>query len=472
MISVFKSLCDQSDEEVLSIIDELLSPENLPLLSTQEKAVFLFLKESVSSSQCTPSEEYLIIHFTEYRIPLESAHIYNDKDLWIYLNNLLARRRNQQVSMEMLGIAGEVTAGGLTTDHLEMLGQLVVTEEVVEEATDNASFKERYLARKKQPKGLKTFIKEVDDYVKGLPYGFVMTIAGYVGQYKSLLATNIAYNNTKKLGYHIAYISLEVTKDEMLYNLYCRHSFEPKFDKYPVIPHGRIRDLELTPEEEDYLLNVVGEDYATTKGKEGTLVLLDESSFPNLSFSSIRRRLEKVDDELFEATGRGLDAVIVDHIGLLKYAGQSNRNTATGEVINSYVSFFRQLSLKFRRDKETKEYRKLATILLAQINRDGYGKACKKKGAYTLLALAEANELERSSQVVLTTFTTEEMKMSKEATMQVLKNRNGKTAEEPMSVFVDPEIYVAGEEVEGRTDMVTIDDFLSVFEGCDISSAF
>jgi replicative DNA helicase len=472
MITIFKSLCDQSDEEVLSIIDELLLPENLPLLSNQEKTVFIFLKDSVKSSQCTPSESYFLGHFPEYRIPFEGVKTYQSKDLYIHLNNLLAKRRNQHVSMEMLGIAGEVTAGGLTTDHMEMLGQLVVEEEAVEEGTDNASFEERYLARLTQPKGLKTFIKEVDDYVKGLPYGFVMTIAGYVGQYKSLLATNIAYNNTKKLGYHIAYISLEVTKDEMMYNLLCRHSFEPQFDKYPVIPHGRIRDLELTPEEREYLFRVVGEDYASTKGKEGTLVLLDESSFPNLSFSSIRRRLEKVDDELFEATGRGLDAVIVDHIGLLKYAGQSNRNTSTGEVINSYVSFFRQLSLKFRRDKETKEYRKIATILLAQINRDGYSKACKKRGAYTLLALAEANELERSSQIVLTTFTTEEMKMSKEATMQVLKNRNGRTAEEPMSVFVDPEIYVAGEEVEGRTDMVTIDDFLSVFEGCDISSAF
>ena len=33
--------------------------------------------------------------------------------------------------------------------------------------------------------------------------------------------------------------------------------------------------------------------------------------------------------------------------------------------------------------------------------------------------------------------------------MQVLKNRNGRLAEEPMSVFVDPELYVAG-ELEGQ----------------------
>ena len=56
------------------------------------------------------------------------------------------------------------------------------------------------------------------------------------------------------------------------------------------------------------------------------------------------------------------------------------RILTAGEIINSYVSFFRQLSLKFRRTKETGEYRQLATILVAQINRDGYSKTCKKRG--------------------------------------------------------------------------------------------
>ena len=119
-------------------------------------------------------------------------------------------------------------------------------------------------------------------------------------------------------------------------------------------------------------------------------------------------------------------------------------------IINDYVSFFRRLTVKFRKlpkenPEDPQEYSQLATILLAQTNRKGYEQACKKRGAYSLLALAEANEIERSAYRVMSVWADDLLKESKEAMVCLLKNRSGQTQYTPTPVFVDGEAYVFGD---------------------------
>ena len=116
--------------------------------------------------------------------------------------------------------------------------------------------------------------------------------------------------------------------------------------------------------------------------------------------------------------------------------------------------------------------RKLAVIILAQTNREGWKRAVKNKGRYDLRALAEANELERASQLILMVYTDDNMKMAKEASVQLLKNRSGVTAPDPISIFVDPEAYVAGEEMEGFNDMINMNELEDVFGGANIADMF
>lgn len=120
---------------------------------------------------------------------------------------------------------------------------------------------------------------------------------------------------------------------------------------------------------------------------------------------------------------------------------------STGEIINQYISFIRRLGIRFRRDKENPtQWRKLTNVVLAQTNRTGWQRAVKNNGRYTLTALSEANELERASSYVVTLFTNEDMKISKEASAQLLKSRYGQTIYEPINIFADPERYIVGEE--------------------------
>ena len=106
-------------------------------------------------------------------------------------------------------------------------------------------------------------------------------------------------------------------------------------------------------------------------------------------------------------------------------------------------------------------------LVLAQSNRDGFKRAQKLNGAYDLRAISEANELERSAMKVYSIYTSEDLKLAKEAEMQCLKNRTGETMMDPLSVFVDPVTYVAGEEVEGFNDVVSADELGGLFDDVD-----
>ena len=94
------------------------------------------------------------------------------------------------------------------------------------------------------------------------------------------------------------------------------------------------------------------------------------------------------------------------------------------------------------------------------------------RGKYDMRALAEANELERGSQIITTIFTDDNMKMAKEACVCLLKNRNGQTITDPVSIFVDPEAYVAGEEMEGFNDTISVGELQDVFGSASAADMF
>ena len=76
-----------------------------------------------------------------------------------------------------------------------------------------------------------TGVSEIDSKIGGLSYGSLNVVLGYTGQFKSLWLLNMAYNNTYNLGYNVCFISLEVSKRDILWNLLSRHSYDSR-EKY------------------------------------------------------------------------------------------------------------------------------------------------------------------------------------------------------------------------------------------------
>lgn len=452
MINIFASMLGKTDAEYGNLLSQTFDmyPD---LYTKQEKEILRELSEDYKvTGQYSDPQAFRRQH-PEMSSALDHAKVIDLSEVKHYLLSLSEKRTRQQVSQKLMVIANEVLDEGLTYEHLETIHGLPVREDLEVQEEEPLSFAERYAKRKTSSLGIQTGIKEIDDLIGGIPGGFILTLMAWTGSYKSTEAINMFYRNTVKNGYGQVYISLEMPKEDVYYNLICLHSNDPKFSRFPYIYHDRIRKGLLTPEEEDFILNEVEPDLAQFRDK---MVILDETDFAKFNFGEIRAVLEKVDDVM----PGGVDVVYWDHANLFKFSEGSQRNLSMGEVINQYVSFIRRLGIRFRRDKENPtQWRKLANVILAQCNRTGWQRAVKNNGRYTLTAISEANELERASSFVVSLFTSEDMKISREATSQLLKSRYGQTIYEPINIYADPERYLIGEEPGEINDSVSASMF-------------
>ena len=134
---------------------------------------------------------------------------------------------------------------------------------------------------------------------------------------------------------------------------------------------------------------------------------------------------------------------------MLKFGGKKPASN-TGEIINEYVSWFRQMAMNWLRLD-----RQVAFVLLSQANRTGYSIAKENNGKYDLTSMAEANELERASTLILSIFAEPEMKDMGITKVQILKYRDSKDENEPTEVGVDLPYYVFGDLEPGSGTIST-----------------
>lgn len=444
MRRILNSCFEESNEGYYDFLIELDNTNTLyekdykiKILVDQEVEFVQFMTSSYEKAKIMPSRDLFINNFDE--IPgMENAFdgipILDIKDFRVYMYNFISKRVNKVISKEIMKINQSIDVDGLTEERMERINELYRISNLhkAKKVEIDYDYQAAYLDKISRPVGMMFNIKELDEKLFGLDLGSMTTIAGFTSHFKSTMTMNMAYHNVYQYGYNVLYITLETPKEDMYWNLLSRHSQDMKFgDKG--ISHEKIRKCELTEEEQKFIFEEVDADFRSAKGK---LVILDETDFNTMSFPEIYSIFESVDDAL----GGELDAFVVDYIQLLKFSGGSSGDD--NRTINSYVSFFRRMTQSFR-DK------KLIGVLLSQINRDSWKRASRNDGRYDLTCLADANELERGSHRVVTIYTTETLKASREARLQILKNRYGQTMYDSAPVYADGERYIVGEEMDG-----------------------
>ena len=132
------------------------------------------------------------------------------------------------------------------------------------------------------------------------------------------------------------------------------------------------------------------------------------------------------------------------------------------EIINAYISFIRRLGIKFRKKKNEKNeafWTKLTHVVITQANRKGIEKAVKTRGRWSMIALADANELERAAWRIIGLYSDAQSKDSNEITVHMLKNRSGQVIPEPFTTYFEPKCNVVGEDVQGFLDMLSLEEF-------------
>lgn len=441
MIRIAKSLlgkekCDDGFEHLVNIKEQVKDG-----LSPQENSVINYLMDSYKVHNKFPTCELFLNKFPEY------IQAYNDEEnsnldddsLAYYVYEYIHNKRKQIASRKMMEMSSiiAISPQGLTQDMVETLREFVVTnDDPIDETKSNVI--DLYEESKKRTVNgtLKTYVPEIDDLTGGIETGTVTVISGFAGCGKSTWAVNIAYKNAKN-GHSVVYISLEMTQTDLLFNLISLHSLDPKF-KGKAIPSSIIRRHQMNDEQEKYF-KFVADDYNKTVAPN--LRILTEVSFHDFSQGEVREVLYRLDDI------KPIEAVFVDQANLLKFYGKSKFSNV-GDAINEYVSFFRRMSISFRKNADS--VRQIATFMLCQCNRQGYLKAQNQKdqnmkGKYDMTAIAEANELERAASLILMIYSDDDLKLIEEARVQLLKSRFGKCQGVPIPVCFKADFSQIGE---------------------------
>jgi hypothetical protein len=262
-------------------------------------------------------------------------------------------------------------------------------------------------------------LKPMDDFTKGLRPGELMLILGYVGELKSTLALNYAYN--------VLYFSLEMKYEQVRRILYCIHSTQEKFQRHNgtrrSLDYARLRDGELTPDEESLLADVVADFDALNTREYGKIIV--ERPVGDITVPELKIRSE------VEHRKNPLSLIVADHAGLIEGEGGRSVNNY-GVSLNYVLKDLSQFALNFN-DGEG-----IPLCTPFQANRQGWKDACKNEGHYKLDALSWANEAERSASLIVYTFLgdTPALRDNNEVLIGCLKNRDG-TIFKPFKAWVD-----------------------------------
>jgi hypothetical protein len=349
-------------------------------------------------------------------------------------------RRRSRIAGDLVGIAERIQ----TIPSEEIYGKI---QKSLEPFNEKEEFKDDtahtlYLTRKNRPAGLLTFIPPVDEKIRGVEPGTVMSICAYVSSFKSQACVSMLYGNVTSLKYNCAYVTLEVPKDHVKFMLVARHSYHPKFQGQGVpVDWIRVAKAELTEEEERFLFDVVEPDLLGN-AEHGKFIVLDECDFETMHPEAIRRRLMSLPVEI--------DALFVDYIQLFQFVEHDSRYARVNEPANHYVRAFAQMALDFGG-------RRIAVVLAAQTNSEGFKRAEENNGTYDMRAIANLNEIPRSSYYCLFLYTDDSLRSLNNIKVQLLKHRGGPLLSEPVVVFADPRYVVVGSEIEGFTSENTSD---------------
>ena len=280
--------------------------------------------------------------------------------------------------------------------------------------------------------GARTGIEKLDAIISPILMATMVSVCAGPSQGKTMVADNFTYVNAVMDDKKILYLSLEVPKEIVAAKMLSRHSYS--LDEERAIPSEDIRRARLREEQKCFLKEVAKD----LEPKMDKIRIFDSSD--NLPFTTATHF-----DDFLEAQYRNwpFDILILDYLQILKsFSNVSGYESY--DFMNTIVARLR------RKCQSIGDGGKFCVLLLSQTNRAGYDKALRdngKRGYESLSAIAEVNEIGRSSQVVIFLLLSDIIRAGNEIKYQLLKNRDGTLLESPFVTFFDPKYSVVGETI-------------------------
>lgn len=284
--------------------------------------------------------------------------------------------------------------------------------------------------------GVDSGIKEIDDIVNGFSYGTMTVIAAPPSMFKTTLAQNIAYNAITK-GKKVAFISLELQKKNIFFNLLSLHSF---FLGHPVpaerihkalLAIGEKKTETITEEPKLGIFRKIARNFQKKK-LDKNIFVISPNDIPSWEPAYLTKMLENVDEHM-----GGLDVVFLDYIQICR--SFSTNTFQSTDFVNNLISHLTLLSKTYHR-------KGFVLFLLSQVNRESIKMMDKTEGdkGMSLASFAEFHALERDAHFGILIFAGATDKIGGHLQLKLIKNRTGATHEHPVAISVSLPFGVVG----------------------------
>lgn len=280
-------------------------------------------------------------------------------------------------------------------------------------------------------------LPEVERHAGKIGKGHVVSVLAYVGSFKSTYSLNIAYENAMQ-GHNVLYISLESTDMSMISRMVLNHIASTVTSASDLISQDLIREKKLSPKQEKFY----NDKHNELVDKAGNnLILWDSVNIKYNTFYEMTQTLRTADEMFKKQTGRGLDILVMDQLSLLKYtSGSGQKHSYAGAVMDDWMTYFRKQSLNFLDSGQ-----QIASVIVSQVRREAYAEASKtkNKGRYDASCGGDSNEIERTSDTMITLY--KDLDLKDTLLVHIPKARHGSIPDKPIQTEVNGAYFKVGE---------------------------
>lgn len=346
------------------------------------------------------------------------------------------------ISKDLLKLANEID--DLSPQELkqrinELTNQKLITTDHIEMPESGLQYLDNAYEDLIQDNGVYSLLlPEVEKHTGKAGVGHVISILAFVGSFKSTYALNLAYKNALE-GHNVLFLSLESTEKAMVSRMVLNHVAETAKHRQDLVSQDAIISGSLTTEQSQ-LYNNKHNELVSLIGNN--FIMYDSVKIKSHTFLEMTNVLRGADQKFRETTGRGLELLVLDQLANLKHTdptGTNKRYSYVGALLDEWMTYFRQQSLSF-----LGEDRQITSIIVSQVRREAYAEASKpkNKGRYDASAGGDSNEIERTSDTMITLY--KDLDTKNTLLVYVPKARHGSIPDKPIQVEVYGEYYHVG----------------------------
>lgn len=258
--------------------------------------------------------------------------------------------------------------------------------------------------------GITSGIAPLDDVTNGSQPGELIFVCGYAEVGKTFFCLNWAHHASTVLGKNVVVATTETPRRQWKRRLYLRHCRNPEFDLPQGIDSDAFKKGQLTPQEEEGVRKAMHD--IKNNPNYGLFDVFQVPDGADLAY--LHNKLNAINSKWSDRGG--IDLFVLDSLNLIIPRGRADHYRIN---VNTMIKKAKQLAVNF--DKG----RGIPVVTPWHANRRSWEQATKD-GYYTLASWAEADELEKSADLLLWLLKLENSQDTHEILAGIEKYRDGK----------------------------------------------